>query len=883
MKKTLSLIMAFIMVALVGVAALPMTAFAATGTYTSDADAKAAGMYFRIGAADATNGAVYADTLQNAVKTFTTAQTEVTIYQIQDYSGANPWQAAPSVVITTLTVDGQGFDFNSTKAGEYHNCDKIANLIVRNYGDFCVGRSISTTYVMNMYFQNIGKFTSTDRPAIWHQATSGTVAIEFLNTTVNVTCSENGIKIGAEGTTTNAVFNVKLTNSVITRTGTTNSGGNAALVNFGGANTVNFTLEDDSKLIANHTNAGTAHIFHTGTKSENTKVNITLEQDSQIIQQGKAATIKVLAHPTTNTTTTITDQGCKYIIKADAANGTFEFPNISGKKFVSGTTSVSAGGTYSKTSNTEMIFTIADASAITNDESAVTEGMVARIGEETALDYYSNLNAAVTAAKTKTGTIYLIQDTTVTSNMTLDGEYTVTIDGQNYTLTATNSDNYIMSVLNGAKVTFQNITMNLRGGFWAKGTAEVTLKDSTITTSSRPLWKNSATVNSEDVVATGNILTMDNVKATMNATHTSAAAVHGQNMILSEYYAQGAMILKNGTVLTQATQSGSATGNNAAININENSVLSVTVGSGCEIVNAVYEGVDTPDYSTGHAIYCNAKKTGSTVTLEAGSKLTVAASTLETINFIRENNNVTINDKGCTYTVKADALKAADVLLPTAITVNGKDLLAYSSSAGLLADKVAKNAEATEDLTFTAVGYDASMFDMVDGASIRTSKPYGIRFTANINEALYDQLVAADANIEFGMVLGAQRYIFGEEFFTNLDSQNTDNYAKVTYTRDQLRDTTDEGGNAVKQFRAALYIKGNEEAVNLTATQCDTLMTANAYFTIHLADGTTKTIWAAWDETNNTRSLRAVASAYATAQGGIENVSKTIQDIINAQ
>ena len=185
-----------------------------------------------------------------------------------------------------------------------------------------------------------------------------------------------------------------------------------------------------------------------------------------------------------------------------------------------------------------------------------------------------------------------------------------------------------------------------------------------------------------------------------------------------------------------------------------------------------------------------------------------------------------------------------------------------------------------EEGTLTAIGYDASMFDIVDGASIRTEAPYGIRFTANVNKTLYEQLVAADANVEFGIVLGAKRYIYGEDFFTDLDNYPyPENYAKMVYTGDQLKDQT-VAGTDVKQFRAAIYIKGDENLANAGKTQFETQMTANAYFTIHMADGSTQTIWADYDADNNTRSLYDVAKAYVELVGK-DNAGETINHIIS--
>lgn len=53
----------------------------------------------------------------------------------------------------------------------------------------------------------------------------------------------------------------------------------------------------------------------------------------------------------------------------------------------------------------------------------------------------------------------------------------------------------------------------------------------------------------------------------------------------------------------------------------------------------------------------------------------------------------------------------------------------------------------------------ASTWEMVDGASIRTTDPTGIRFTAKISEADYAALTANGADVSFGMVVMPYSYV----------------------------------------------------------------------------------------------------------------------------
>ena len=158
MKKTLSLILAFIMTFTVCVAVLPTTVFAAaTGTYRSDTEAKEAGMYFRLGAENPTDGTKYAATLNDVKSFFTGAQTTpVTIYQIRDYQGDQAFRVYADNQIDDLTIDGQGFSYISTKTASA-DWRRVINIRIRNYEELCVGATFhssdSDPEARNMFFE----------------------------------------------------------------------------------------------------------------------------------------------------------------------------------------------------------------------------------------------------------------------------------------------------------------------------------------------------------------------------------------------------------------------------------------------------------------------------------------------------------------------------------------------------------------------------------------------------------------------------------------------------------------------------------------------------------------------------------------------------------
>lgn len=875
MKKSLSLFLAFVMVAMLAITALPLAVFAAdTGTYTSDADAIAAGMVFRIGNLDTTNGSTYATTLNNALSVATGES--VTVYQIQNYNG-DALLSVDTVVsgVKTIVLDGQNFDFKTTNgAYQQTKAGTFESLTIQNYGTLELGRG----YWFRAYhltYKNITNLSTKDRPVaimeygIADDASTTNVvesaSLNFINVTADLATtgkSETGVRLGADVAASragNITLNVQNSTLNWKATNGGGSGHNSSLIATNKTEGNIFVNVDTTSKLSINCASGTASAQFVYTGSAGVTANINLANGAELIHNAKGSNYSFFAG---NGTLKLTDNGAKYTTKAGAS--AINFPTMDGKIFVSGSTKIASGAAYTNTTGTDMTFTAQTGSVVITDDNALQNGYYFKVGTE----FYTTLESAVNAAKTAgTATISMIGDYKSGDKVTVDGAYTITVEGNGHTFTKISGDNYFMYLKNGANVTFQNATLTLLGGVVSQGNATCTFKNITATTSSRPIWKNNG--------GTGNSVIFDNAKATMTATKTSASATHGQNMILSEYAAQGSMTVKNGSVLTQASESGIAPGNNALINIAETSVLNVTVENGCELINAVKK--TTYGQNNGTIIYVSTSS-DSTLTLASGSKLTVTANDLTTTEFIHNNGKMTVADNGCTYKVSAAANKAVDVTLPALTTVNGKSLLAFSNGTAMVGTKVAKNENATADVVLTAVGFDQDQFALLAGASIRTESPYGIRFTAQVNKDLYAQLVAADANVEFGIVLGAKRYIFGESFFTDLANQNTKNYAKIVCSN-----MTDVGNN--KQFAAAVYITGDENLANAGKTQFETQMTARAYFTIHFADGTTQTIWTEYDATANTRSLYDVAKAYyedASITDGSNKNNATINKILTA-
>ena len=121
MKKTLSMLLAFVMVFTLALTVMPMSAFAASGTYAGDEAAKTAGMYFRIGELDAENGNVYASTLADMITAAQAAGDGVVVYLIRDFTNSEQFSMNATANFKNMTVDGGGHNWTNNFKNGYHN------------------------------------------------------------------------------------------------------------------------------------------------------------------------------------------------------------------------------------------------------------------------------------------------------------------------------------------------------------------------------------------------------------------------------------------------------------------------------------------------------------------------------------------------------------------------------------------------------------------------------------------------------------------------------------------------------------------------------------------------------------------------------------------
>ena len=225
-----------------------------------------------------------------------------------------------------------------------------------------------------------------------------------------------------------------------------------------------------------------------------------------------------------------------------------------------------------------------------------------------------------------------------------------------------------------------------------------------------------------------------------------------------------------------------------------------------------------------------------------------------------------IVDNGAIYVVGAEQMNT--VTFPEGDGV----YLEQQGSDATDSAKVVMAGGTFENTTGQAVSFKRTSvegaFANVLGASIRTETPYGIRFTARMDKTLYDILTAQGAT--FGIVIAPYKYVqdFENSFFKQLGNQPENYYANVV-----CENVTVNGD--VVEFKAAVYIAGDENLTAATKAQLEAKMCACAYYTVG-----GETTWAEFSSTDNVRSIYDVAKAYYedTVKGSQTN--ETINGIL---
>ena len=191
---------------------------------------------------------------------------------------------------------------------------------------------------------------------------------------------------------------------------------------------------------------------------------------------------------------------------------------------------------------------------------------------------------------------------------------------------------------------------------------------------------------------------------------------------------------------------------------------------------------------------------------------------------------------------------------------SGKQLLFAKDADG----KMIENPE-TEILTSDVTAY-ALEINTLEGASVRTNVPTGIRWQTQINKADYDALKAAIGTdikeIRFGTLISPTKHVQDAGAFTPeaIKAQNFQDsgYKDVAGTDGEWYKTTEEG-----------YIFAGS-LVEILAENYDLKFSAVGYLTIVLQDDTVITVYGNYNEGMHARSVKEIStSALADPNNGL--------------
>ena len=409
---------------------------------------------------------------------------------------------------------------------------------------------------------------------------------------------------------------------------------------------------------------------------------------------------------------TVRDAGCTYVLSEIAAQTGVTLPEVTlagneeaEPEFVSGDTVVQTGRVFADAlAQGEVRFAArASAEPPVRDPQA-DAGKYFRIGDT----YYDNLKTALEAAN-EGETVTMIQGgyrytsggqiVVDAANVTFDGNGFDLFTNQSYAIkvlasgfTLKNIYCYSVNQLlefnptgEDDQLTLENVTAIANRGLLINGTRNDYKADSTATVT----FRNSQLTTANNAEET--ILLREKVHITLS--------IEGS-----------ALVNRGNSTHTYAVQSGKSDGYNRTIRVDGASTL---------VYSAAQKGM---------VIYAQSDP-ACTIHLAEGAVLRLE-DTLAGSVFINENQ--TVHDAGAVYTANAAALRNG-VGLPEVLLGEQTRLLGYALEGVGLVGSSYTNAGAVNDAAFRAVGYNAADFALLDGASIRTADPYGIRFTAQVS------------------------------------------------------------------------------------------------------------------------------------------------------
>lgn len=518
---------------------------------------------------------------------------------------------------------------------------------------------------------------------------------------------------------------------------------------------------------------------------------------------------------------------------------------------------------------------------IGTDAEAAAAGYVCRIGQEGSGTYYATLEAAIQAVE-KDGTIVVIANASGGAVPQISGK-TFTLDGNSCTLTLSGD----AFTIHDSHVTVKNLTLHATGGVAFVLRVE----------------KNDNKNDNEDGVS----LVLDN------------CVVEAAKMVFKHQTAAGgpqgthqSVTIKNGSVITSGLDdlmlsNDTGVGGQIVEYTIDNSTLQTLggnnnvnnrmfiVGGGKEkhtVINVVNGGrlIGSTGTMSGsgskpeNILFGIDKSAGSmTINLDDTATLELApGSTAKTNNRFCNftgTSTVTLNDEGAVWKFSKAAVEQG-AYYPGFSNTN---ILGWAIGGGLhkpvaasAAGQIAKTTAADEGLTIRPIFLNPEDFVMVNGASIRTADPTGIRFATKVSSDLINTLTEAGVTVEFGtyITLTSKLQALNVDFETFLGiypatvkpEENGTEWIKVVSTK-----WAQENENGMNEYRACLY------NIPASKTGYTTAFSAMSYFMVSYADGSSQTYYTAYDEADHSRSMLEVAEA-AIADGKGNDYLQSIVD-----
>ena len=511
--------------------------------------------------------------------------------------------------------------------------------------------------------------------------------------------------------------------------------------------------------------------------------------------------------------------------------------------------------------------------AATTDASEAANGKNFRIGAESSGTYYNTLNDAIDALNGTGGTIVMIADYRQTArfsnnealNSVSGADKAFVIDGNGHVLTMDDGSNdngfiYIFT----ADLVFKNMTLVMRSGMRPDA------YDGDNTQRSQSITFENCKVEFCAVLGDGNTygpsgrtyaFCVDRVTLNLIFKNTVVNSYADLRFIASNRYGIVNVTMENSTFNFPS--------NSRSIQVIElwhhSASASFTLDGTSKIITDCILLVDDE-----HAIIFEAQHVNNALTLNlaAGAEIQVLNNGMPFTTFLyagkaggAAGRAPIINDNGAKWTIGKDVLKSGIVLPDGVVYKTVANNIGWDIGGKLYPanNTVVKVADATADTVITPVCIGADALTNVEGASIRTQDPYGIRFTTKLTASAYNTLMSYGKSVKYATLIAESAKLDTEKPVMSVEALGEGNYTIVEKAK-----WAEENVNGSYTYRGAYY------AINDTKADFNTLYSATGCIVITYADGSVGYVYAAFDKTANSRTLCAVAQA-AIAAGTTNN------------